>query len=60
MWVPARRFDPEWMDRRDNPADVVEGALGDIRFVNRWLGGSSAILRALDALFDVSPAGRTV
>ena len=43
MWVPARRLDPEWLDRPDNPAAQAEEALGDIRFVNRWLGREGEI-----------------
>ena len=31
MFVPARRFDPEWMDRPDNSPDDLNGALDDIR-----------------------------
>jgi SAM-dependent methyltransferase len=45
--VPARRHDPEWMDRRDNTAADLEGALEDIRAVNRYLGGSKVLLDAL-------------
>jgi SAM-dependent methyltransferase len=45
--VPARRLDPEWMDRADNvPADIV-GALDDIRLVNRYLRGSNVLASAV-------------
>ncbi len=60
MWVPARRLDPEWLDRPDNPAAQVEGALADIRFVNRWLGGRRALRGPLDELFDELPRDRPV
>ncbi len=45
--VPARRLDPEWMDRPDNtPADLI-GTLDDIRLVNRFLRGSTIIVSAM-------------
>ena len=45
--VPARRLDPEWMDRTDNTAEDLNGALDDIRSVNRFLGGSKIIVTAV-------------
>jgi SAM-dependent methyltransferase len=56
VWVPARRYDPEWMDRPDNPPESVEGALRDIRRVNRMLGGRRAVLHPLAMLLDGQPA----
>jgi SAM-dependent methyltransferase len=47
MFVPARRFDPEWMDRTDNNPDELNGALDDIHAVNRFLGGSKTIVDAV-------------
>lgn len=47
MLVPARRLDPEWMDRDGIARADLEGALGDIRTVNRRLGGSSTLVRAV-------------
>jgi SAM-dependent methyltransferase len=47
MFVPARRFDPEWMDRTGNTADELNGALDDIHAVNRFLGGSKTIVDAV-------------
>ncbi len=44
--VPRRRFDPEWMDRTDNTPEDLDGALDDIRAVNRFLGGSKTIVQA--------------
>jgi len=55
VWVPARRLDPEWMDRPDNAPEIVEGALRDIRWVNRILGGRRALLHSLAALLDELP-----
>lgn len=45
--VPARRDDPEWMDRADNPPAVLERALVDLRAVNRLLGGERNLLELL-------------
>jgi SAM-dependent methyltransferase len=45
--VPARRLDPEWIDRTDNaPADIV-ATLDDIRLVNRYLRGSNILVGAV-------------
>jgi ubiquinone/menaquinone biosynthesis C-methylase UbiE len=46
--VPARRNDPEILDRSDNSAADLESALHDVRRVNRWLGGRRALLAALE------------
>lgn len=42
--VPARRLDPEWMDRTDNPPERLHRALDDIHSVNRFLGGSKILV----------------
>jgi SAM-dependent methyltransferase len=42
--VPARRSDPEWMDRPDNDLADLAGALADIHLVNRFLLGSKVLL----------------
>ena len=55
--VPARRHDPEWMDRTDNPRHEVEGALDDIRAVNRFLRGSSILRDAVRPYLESAPAG---
>lgn len=47
MIVPVRRHDPEWMDRPDNTPAELEGALHDIRSVNRLLGGSKTLVDAI-------------
>ena len=60
MWVPARRLDPEWMDRPDNTPETVEGALRDIRWVNRVLGGRRALLHPLAALLVELPPDRLI
>ena len=49
-FVPARRFDPEWMDRTDNTPEDLNGALDDIRSVNRFLGGSKILVDAVRPL----------
>jgi SAM-dependent methyltransferase len=44
------------MDRPDaDPAELARG-LADLRAVNRWLGGTRAVLRHLDSLFADAPA----
>jgi SAM-dependent methyltransferase len=45
--VPARRLDPEWMDRTDNTPEQLNGALDDIRSVNRFLRGSKILVDAV-------------
>jgi len=47
VFVPARRFDPEWMDRTDNTPEELNGALDDLHAVNRYLGGSRALVEAV-------------
>jgi SAM-dependent methyltransferase len=48
--VPPRSSAPELLDRGDNTRADLEGALRDIRTVNRLLGGSRALLGALRPL----------
>jgi SAM-dependent methyltransferase len=45
--VPSRRLDPEWMDRTDNTPEELNGALDDIRSVNRYLRGSRILVDAV-------------
>ena len=47
LLVPARRFDPEWMDRTDNTPDALSGALDDLRSINRFLRGSKILVDAV-------------
>jgi SAM-dependent methyltransferase len=60
MLVPARRHDAEWMDREGNARADLEGALRDIRVVNRHMGGGRALLRAIEPFLDDLPAGDTL
>jgi SAM-dependent methyltransferase len=57
LLVPARRFDSEWIDRRDNDPSALSAALGDIHVVNRLLGGERVLLRGLDPLLAGIPRG---
>lgn len=52
MWIPARRYDPEWMDRDDNPAESLERALDDLDWTNRRLGGRRSLLGAVEPLLS--------
>jgi SAM-dependent methyltransferase len=58
--VPARRFDPEWMDRDDNPRAELEGALHDIGAVNRFLGGTNVLKDAIRPHLQALPEGETL
>jgi SAM-dependent methyltransferase len=60
MLVPARRLDPEIMDRRDNAPEALHGALSDIHKVNRWLGGSKVILDAVRPYLEALPQDGTL
>ena len=58
--VPARRYDPEWMDRSDNaPADLTH-VLDDIRLVNRFLRGSNTIVAAVRPFLQALREGETL
>ena len=48
------------MDRPDNSEADLRRALADLGRVNRWLGGRSALVRALAPLFLRSSPGRTI
>ena len=58
LLVPPRRFDPEWMDRKDNDPADLEDVFRDIAIVNRRLGGAKALLRAIDPFLDQTPHDR--
>ena len=58
LLVPPRRFDPEWIDRKDNDPADLEVVFRDIAIVNRRLGGAKAVLRALDPFLDQTPPDR--
>jgi len=58
LLVPARVQRPEIIDRPDNFAHDLRHALGDIRAVNRWLGGSRALRLALRPLLLGADADR--
>jgi SAM-dependent methyltransferase len=60
LLVPARRHDPEWMDRTDNTPSDLEGALDDIRLVNRFLRGSKILVAAVRPFFRSLSAGETL
>ena len=53
--VPARRFDPEWMDRTDNPPEMLKRALDDIHSVNRFLGGSRILVDGVRPFLLAAP-----
>lgn len=58
--VPPRRFDPEWMDRTDNlPADLID-TLDDIRLVNRYLRGSTILVKAVRPFLSALRPGETL
>jgi SAM-dependent methyltransferase len=44
------------MDRPDVDPEELARSLADLRAVNRWLGGTRAVLRHLDSLFAGRPA----
>jgi len=58
--VPARRFDPEWMDRTDNTAEDLDGALDDIHAVNRFLGGSRTLVEMVRPFLLARQDGSTL
>ena len=57
LLVPPRCYEPEWLDRTDNPAGEVEKALRDIAWVNRRLRGAQALLRGIDPFLPSGPEG---
>ena len=54
MWCPRRDSRPELMDVEDPPYPEIAAALRFLRFVNRWLGGSRAVLGCLRRM-DLPP-----
>lgn len=52
MFVPARRDDPEMLDRVGNDPTDLEHALDDIARVNRLLRGSRILIEAVDPFLD--------
>ena len=57
VFVPARRFDPEWMDRTDNRPEDLDRALDDIHSVNRYLRGSRILVDAVRPFLLGRPDG---
>jgi 2-polyprenyl-3-methyl-5-hydroxy-6-metoxy-1,4-benzoquinol methylase len=51
-WVPPRSHEPEILDRADNSYEALAEALADIQKVNRFLGGTPALVRALASLVE--------
>jgi ubiquinone/menaquinone biosynthesis C-methylase UbiE len=51
----ARAAGAEWMDEPDPDPVQLARSLGDLRRVNRWLGGTRVVLRHLARLVDVHP-----
>lgn len=51
----GRSNTPEWMERPETSASDLEEALQDIRWVNRFLGGTSALLWGLTRLWSRCP-----
>ena len=60
MLVPARRDDPEILDRPGNDPGDLEAALRDIRSVNTRLGGSRILREAVDPFLDWLGDGETL
>jgi len=58
--VPSRRFDPEWMDRPGNTPEELNGALDDLRSVNRFLRGSKTLVDAVRPFLAARGSGETL
>src|SRR5688500_18462127 len=56
----GRRTEPEHMDAADVPQAEIDVAFGFIRRVNRWMGGTSALLRVLQQDARRWPKGRPI
>lgn len=56
----GRTLTPERMDAPDAPHEELRAALGYLRFVNRRLGGSKALIRCLDRFSARWPSDRAV
>jgi SAM-dependent methyltransferase len=48
--VPQRRNDVEWLDHPEALMDDLAANLGDIRFLNRWFGGTDLAWRGVRLL----------
>ncbi len=57
LLVPRRRSDPEWMEQPGNSPPEIERTLREIRWVNRSLGGSRALLRGIGGFLEEAPPG---
>ena len=55
MDLSRRAQDPELLDEGVPPDEALR-SLGDLRFVNRWLGNRGQLLRAVRADLETSPA----
>lgn len=51
--LSRRAEEPELLDLGVSEAETLR-SLGDLRFVNRWLGGTRSLLRALDSLLPAT------
>lgn len=56
----SRRLTPELMDAPDAPREELRSALGYLRFVNRRLGGSRALIRCLQRWSRSWPRDRPI
>ena len=62
-WVPPRRFDdlkPEMVDRPDADPVLLRGELRNLRIINRYLGGLTAVRRALIPMVTRTGPGATL
>jgi len=63
LWVPPRRFDdrkPEMVDMPDADPVLLRGELRNLRIINRYLGGLTAVHRALIPMVMSTRPGHTV
>jgi len=61
--IPERRFDPnipELMDLPDVDVRLLEEDLRNLRIINRFLGGLSAVRKHIRPLFELVPADREI
>ncbi len=61
--IPERRYDPrdpEMMDRADVDTDLLDGDLGNLRVINKWLGGLRAVRRGVVPLLGRMAPGATI
>ncbi len=56
--VPERSLEPEILDRPDNSYEDLAAALADIQRVNRYLGGTPALLRPLREIVEAERLAR--